>query len=34
MKDFKEKAEKYKNELGAYMITFPSTAGKYEDTVQ
>ena len=34
MNDFRAKAEKYKNELAAYMITFPSTAGKYEDTIQ
>jgi glycine dehydrogenase len=33
MKDFHEKALKYKDELAAYMITFPSTAGKYEDTI-
>jgi glycine dehydrogenase len=34
MKDFHEKVIKYKDELAAYMITFPSTAGKYEDTIQ
>lgn len=34
LKDFKIKAEKYKNDLGALMITFPSTAGRYEETVQ
>lgn len=34
MKDLKEKAEKHKDTLGVYMITFPSTAGKYEDTIQ
>jgi glycine dehydrogenase len=34
MADFRAKAEKYKDNLGAYMITFPSTAGKYEDTIQ
>lgn len=34
MNDFRQKAEKYKNELAAYMITFPSTAGKYESTIQ
>ena len=33
MNDFRAKAEQYKNELAAYMITFPSTAGKYEDTI-
>ena len=30
LQDFKIKAEKHKNELGALMITFPSTAGLYE----
>ena len=34
MKDFREKVAKHKDHLGAYMITFPSTAGKYEDTIQ
>lgn len=34
MDDFRAKVEQYKNELGAFMITFPSTAGKYEDTIQ
>ncbi len=29
MKDLREKADKYKDNLAAYMITFPSTAGKY-----
>eukprot|EP00919_Chromeraceae_sp_WS-2016_P049443 GHVR01117112.1.p1 GENE.GHVR01117112.1~~GHVR01117112.1.p1 ORF type:complete len:127 (+),score=6.03 GHVR01117112.1:288-668(+) len=33
MKDFKIKAEKHKDKLGAFMITFPSTAGKYETTI-
>ena len=33
LKDFKIKAEKYKNELGALMVTFPSTAGRYEETI-
>lgn len=34
MKDLREKVEKYKDNLAAYMITFPSTAGKYESTIQ
>lgn len=34
MVDFKIKAEKHKDELGALMITFPSTAGLYEETIQ
>jgi glycine dehydrogenase len=34
MDDFRKKAEQYKDVLGAYMVTFPSTAGKYEDTIQ
>jgi glycine dehydrogenase len=34
MNDFRSKAEKYRDVLAAYMITFPSTAGKYEDTIQ
>lgn len=33
MQDFKIKAEKYKDELGALMITFPSTAGLYEEHI-
>lgn len=33
IKDLKEKAEKYKNDLGALMITFPSTAGRYQSTI-
>lgn len=33
VKDLKIKAEKYKNDLGAIMVTFPSTAGQYEDTI-
>lgn len=31
--DLKKNAEKYKKDLGAIMITFPSTAGIYEETV-
>jgi len=34
LKDLKIKAEKHKNELGAFMVTFPSTAGRYEETIQ
>lgn len=34
MNDFRAKADKYSKDLGAFMITFPSTAGKYEDTIQ
>lgn len=33
LKDFKIKAEKYKKDLGVLMITFPSTAGRYEETI-
>lgn len=33
MKDFREKAEKHKDNIAAFMITFPSTAGKFEETV-
>ena len=33
LKDFKEKAEKHKHDLGALMVTFPSTAGRYESTI-
>lgn len=33
LKDFKMKAEKYQKDLGVLMITFPSTAGKYEETI-
>lgn len=33
LKDFKQKAQKYKNDLGALMVTFPSTAGRYEGTI-
>lgn len=32
--DLKEKAEKYKNELGALMITYPSTHGVFEATIK
>jgi glycine dehydrogenase len=31
--DLKKNAEKYQKDLGAIMITFPSTAGIYEETV-
>ncbi len=31
--DLKEKAEKYKNELSALMITYPSTHGVFEESV-
>lgn len=34
IQDLKKNAEKYKRDLGAIMITFPSTAGVYEETVQ
>ena len=34
MIDLKAKAEKYKDNLGAFMITYPSTYGKYEDTIK
>ena len=34
MNDLRAKVEKYKDNLAAYMITFPSTAGKYESTIQ
>jgi len=34
MKDFYEKCEKYKENLACYMVTFPSTAGIYEDTIK
>ena len=33
MEDFRAKAEKHANDLGAFMITFPSTTGKYESTI-
>lgn len=33
MADFKAKAEKHANDLAAFMITFPSTTGKYEGTI-
>ncbi len=32
--DFRSKAEKYTNELAACMITYPSTHGVFEETVQ
>lgn len=31
--DLKEKAEKYKDQLGALMVTYPSTHGVYEETI-
>lgn len=34
LKSLKEQAEKYKDNLGAFMITYPSTSGIYEETVQ
>jgi len=33
MKDLAEKAEKHKDNLGALMITYPSTYGAYEETI-
>lgn len=33
MDDFRAKAEKHSKNLAAFMITFPSTAGKYESTI-
>ena len=33
MNDFRIKVVKHKDELGALMITFPSTAGLYEETI-
>lgn len=33
IEDLKKNAEKYQKDLGAIMITFPSTAGIYEETV-
>lgn len=33
-KDLKAKAEKHKDELGAFMITYPSTCGVYEEGVE
>nr|AAS46734.1 glycine dehydrogenase-like protein [Pleurotus djamor] len=34
LKDLKEKAEKHKDQLAAFMITYPSTFGVFEDGVQ
>lgn len=34
MKDFKAKVEKYKDTIGALMITYPSTNGIYEETIR
>lgn len=34
LKSLKEQAEKYKDNLGAFMITYPSTSGIYEETVK
>lgn len=33
MNDLIAKAEKYQEHLAAFMITFPSTTGKYENTI-
>ncbi len=33
MTDLKEKAEKYKDQLSALMVTYPSTHGVYEETI-
>lgn len=33
IKDLKEKAEKYKNELAALMVTYPSTHGVFEEGI-
>jgi glycine dehydrogenase len=33
LNDMKAKVEKYAKNLGAFMITFPSTTGKYESTI-
>jgi glycine dehydrogenase len=33
IEDIKEKAEKYKNELGAMMVTYPSTHGVFEKAI-
>jgi glycine dehydrogenase len=34
MKDLREKVEKHKNNLGALMITYPSTFGKYDEEIK
>jgi glycine dehydrogenase len=34
MTDFKKKVEVNKKDLGALMITFPSTAGRYDESIQ
>ena len=34
LEDLKEKCEKYADKLSAFMITYPSTHGVYEDTVR
>jgi glycine dehydrogenase len=33
LKDLKQQAEKYKSDLGAFMITYPSTCGIFEETI-
>ncbi|MCS6906241.1 MAG: aminotransferase class V-fold PLP-dependent enzyme, partial [Bacteroidia bacterium] len=34
IEDLKKKAEKYKNELAALMVTYPSTHGVFEEAIQ
>lgn len=34
LKSLKEQAEKFKDNLGVFMITYPSTSGIYEETVK